>query len=269
MSDEKDGKLGFVHMPGAQGLETQVGRPMPVFGSDEEEGSVLLPDARMTRGHFVVFPKAFLLQLSEEERAKVDAKIDRSHPLMADARVVGRVGRNREPVNPVSIREGKLVVPSKLIPGANVASGQAAFYVASNELRAQFVEFSKATMAQVDKDVRSMATLVTIVGTGIHARPVGGDRPVEARPMTEDEERGFEVVAEFKQFVTVGMPYREIQEYKVYSETGEYPVWVPKDVEMGILLRMDKEVMVNPPEIKRGMTAVERAARLLAQIKKV
>lgn len=278
MSDEKnenESRLGYVNLPGAQGLETAVGRPMAVFGSDEEETEpVLLPDAKMTMGHFVVFPKAFAAKASPEMQAAFEARMARNERSASwqqqhQAVVVGRVSRNREPARHSTYREGRFVIPPLLAEGATVNDAQAAFYVASTEMRTMFVEFSKQTMRTVHADLRQMATLVTIVDTAIHARPLGWDPGREEEYEKQGGDRGFEVVAEFRQFVTLGMPQSEIREFRIYSEHGEYPVWVPKDVEMGMLLRMDRQVMLNPPEIKHDMTRQERAARLMRKLQGV
>lgn len=252
---------GFIYLPGAQGLGTNVGKPMPMFGS--EESPMQLPDYRMTEGHFVVSPKGFSRKVSTEEKTTWQADQKPESEFYQEAQVVGKISKQREPRNPVVHRLGRFRVPPVLIEGCAVMDAQAAFYVAANEIRNNFILFSQDTLETLDLDLRKMATLVTIVDSAIHARPIGIDKECE------ENEKGFEVVCEFRQFVTLGMPYAEIQEYSIFSEKGEFPICVPKDVEMGMLLRMDKQVMNNPIDVKKDMTPQERAARLLNKLKGV
>lgn len=256
---------GYVILPGAQGLETKVGRPSPLFGSDEVD-PLVVADPTMTRGHFVVFPKAFGAGVSEEEKAAFLSKARTLDQMQTQAHneavVVGRVTRNRDPQRAVEYREGRIVVPSYLGDDSDVASAQARFYTASDALREQFVLFSTETLHGVEAHLRQMATLVTIADTTIHARPL---TPRDG--MDRYEDRGFEVVAEFRQFVVLGMPRAEVAEFRIYSETGEYPVHVPQDVEMGMLLRMNS--LVTDLTVKHDMTRQERAARLINMLKGV
>lgn len=275
MSDNKfDGHL---FMPGVPGLEVTVGhptvgRPTPLFGAEEAE-PIFAPDPRMSQRHFVVYPKALATVVTEKERGAFAKKRRTMEEEAVQAHnqavVVGRVSRSRDPRGAVRHREGKLVIPSFLGDVCDVAGGQAKFYVASSILREHFVEFSKATMSDIAPDMRPMATLVTIVDQPIHARPLNSDRPYEGpRELERYAENGFEVVAEFRQFVTLGMPHEEIAEFRIHSELGEYPLIVPRDVEMGMLIRMDGAVMADP-DIKRNMTTEERASRLIAKLKGV
>lgn len=273
MSDEKyDGPVGYMVLPGTQGLETKAGRPMPVFGAEDTEGeSLLMPDPKMTLGHFVVYPKSIALGVSQEEKIAFETKkrtaAEAATQAHNGARIVGKISRNREPQRAIEYREAKFIIPSFIGDTCDVASGQTKFYVAANEMRERFIQFSKDTMSWVDKDLRKMATLVTIVDAEIHARPFNAGRGY-APGLDRFEERGFEVVAEFRQFVTLGMPRAEVAEFRIYSEQGEYPLHVPRDVEMGMLLRMDNVVMADP-DIKHDMTSAERAARLIAKLKGV
>ena len=266
------GPVGYVVLPGAQGLETNVGRPLPVFGAEDTGGeSLLMPDPKMTLGHFVVFPKGFAQRVSEEEKAayatqKRNASQAATH-MHNQGVIVGRVTRNREPQQAIEYREGKFVIPSYLGDKGDVASGQTRFYVAANEIRERFIQFSKETMSVLDPELRKMATLVTIADTSIHARPLHAEREYSSYS-DQFEERGFEVVAEFRQFVTLGMPRAEIEEFRVHSEQGEYPIIIPRDVEMGMLLRMDNVVMADPT-VNHDMTPEQRAARLISKLKGV
>jgi hypothetical protein len=273
MSNEKDDpyktdRENYLRLWGTRALDTKAVPTSPVFGSDVEGGGAL-PDLRMVTGHFVVYPKAFAGKVSEEDQTEWA----RTHPHAVTeygARVVGRIKKNREPQRAITTRSGKVIIPPVLGEERTVMSGQTAFYVAANELREKFAVFSKETMLMSDLDVEThrLATLVTIVDLPIHARPAG--MTLSARDYERLDrlgERSFDVVAEFRQFVVLGMPNSEIKDFRVYSEFGEYPIEIPRDVEMGFLLRADKEIIVNDPGITRDMNTKDRAKRLVEKLR--
>ena len=261
-------RRSFMNLLGLAGA-VAVARPaLSLFGSDEESG-ILVPDASMTSGHFVVKPKNFLERIPVDERQALDSKYAGS-----GARVVGRLTRNREPVRPLLVRTGSLSISPRIYFGeeTTVYDAHTAFYVASHDMREQFVTFTRETLSQVDRFLLPSATLVTIVDTPIHARPVGlqvsdptwdlnGTGGISGQNKPDREERGFDVACVFRQFVVVGARRSEISTYEMYSERGEYPVEVPKDVEMGVLIKLDREI------VKRGEAQTTRVARLLREFR--
>lgn len=273
-------RRGFLNLLGIAGVAAAARPAISLFGSDEESG-VIVPDSKLTSGHFVVKPKRFLERLPEEERLAAEARANGrwgSAPWGAngDARVVGRIVKNREPVNPHLIRNGYLFASPMAFEGMTVEDAHSSFYVASHDMREKFALFTRQTLSQVDKELRPMATIVTIVDAPIHARPVGlrsprdedearvsggwmSDAVVTEQDQQNRDERGFDVVATFRQFVVLGAKRSEVTTYETYSEHGEYPVEVPRDIEMGMLVKLDREV------VARGETQTHRVAGLLSR----
>ena len=88
------------------------------------------------------------------------------------------------------------------------------------------------------------------------------DAVVAEQDRQDRDEQGFDVVATFRQFVLLGATRSELSTYETYSERGEFPVDVPKDVEMGILIKMDREVVAaQVTETPRVAGLLERFAR--------
>lgn len=235
-------RRGFLNLLGIAGVTAAV-TPVSLFGSDEES-NIIMPDRALTKGHFVVKPKRFIERIPEDQRV--------AHDDPMASRVIGRLTRHREPTKPFLIRDGELAIDPRVhFEGASVADAHAAFYVASHDLRSQFAAFTRETLSQVSEHLRPMATLVTIVVAPIHARPLYTEERGTAR--------GFTVAATFRQFVVLGASQSEISTFETYSEHGEYPVDVPRDVEMGMLIRLDREV------IAQGEVKVDRVAGILSR----
>jgi len=259
MAEDKEDRLGFMNLLGTKGLQISTEKPVPVFGSDEAD-VLVTPDAKMTLGHFVVYPKKNAVKITEAERLAWEAKKSKLS-VQQEARVVGKITKNKEPTHQIGQRRGMFTIPPVLPEGAVVVDAQAAFYVAANEMRDMFTLFSRETLRQFspDAELRPVMTLVTIVDSAIHARPI--------EALREEDNKGFTVHAEFRQFVTLGTPRTEIAEFTIYSEHGEYPIDIPKDIEMGMLLAMDKRVLNASPDINRDMTPKQRRERMLKKLK--
>lgn len=229
-------RRGFLNLLGIGGVGLALGElpPVPLFGSDEVDKKELLqPDRSLVAGHVVVFPKTLVERVPEEER---QAYIAKHGPGVVP---VARLPKFREPRKFLLRQEQRFSVRPQLPDGTLIADGHAAFYVASNEIRQKFATFSRDTLAEVDFELRPMATLVTIADAPIHARPMGAyDGYGNGR-----EERGFDVECHFRQFVVLGAQRSELETYRIYSEMGEFPVQVPRDIEMGMMIKFDREVM--------------------------
>lgn len=257
-------RRGFLNLLGIAGIGMAVGeRPaLALFGSDEaDRRELVVPDAHLTAGHHVVHPKVLIERVPDEERQAHIARGAYGVP-------VARIAKNREPVRPFLKRVGRFQVRPRLPDGSLITDGHAAFYTASNEIREKFAQFSLETLREVPSDVRSMVTLITIADAPIHARPVGvyGDDSYTTEGNTWQqvshnpfEDRGFDVVAHFRQFAVVGAQRRELETFHTYSEQGEYPLQIPKDVEMGMLLKIDREVVAE------GANTPDRVAGILAR----
>lgn len=229
-------RRGFLNLLGLGGVGLAIGElpPVPLFGSDEVDKKELVrPDESLVLGHVIVFPKTLIERVPEAERQAYIAK-------HGDGVVpVARLPKFREPRKFLLRQEHRFSVRPQLPDGTLISEAHAAFYVASNEIRQKFASYSRDTLAKVDPELRPMATLVTIADAPIHARPMGiYDGNGHGR-----EERQFDVVCDFRQFVVLGAQRSELETYRIYSEMGEFPVQVPRDIEMGMMIKLDREVM--------------------------
>ena len=236
-------RRGFLQLLGigSVGLAVSERPALALFGSDEEKpaaGRLHTPDQNLVGRHHVVQAKRSLEKLPEAEKAAWDKK-----HAVTGVRVVGRVPRFREPRRFLNRRTGEISSVVRFSnEEASVRDGHASFYLASFDVREKFSRFSKETLDQTfpEKDegsfLRKQVSLVTIINSPIHARPfLEGPRELD---------RGFEVAATFLQFAILGdMPKNEIETFESYSQTGEYPLSIPKDIEMGLLMKMDKEII--------------------------
>ena len=251
-------RCAFMQLLGLAGVASSAPVIAPLFGSDESgDGPLTIADHRMVSGHFVVYPKTLVERVSREEQAEY-ARNARA-PWQLQGVPVARVTRDREPKRFTQRRVGTLSVPPIVTEGSTVADGHAAFYVASLDVREAFSAFTRDTLSAVEPELRAMTSLVTIVDGPIHARP-RVHRHEEGHPYyLPGDERQFDVVAEFTQFTVTGMPRREVESYRIYSESGEFPMLVPRDIDMGILLHMDRLVTTE------GETDRSRVRSLLSR----
>jgi len=235
-------RRSFMQMLGLGGmgaLTTQVGASIPLFGSDSQASSLWTPgDRTLLQGHWVLKQKRLLERVPESE-------IPAHYQGNVDARVVGRLVRHRTPQNIVASRTMTLTSVAHSVDGS-VRDAHAAFYLASRELRAQFAEKSLAFLNDpgpirrggstllTASEVGAVLSLVTIVNSEIHVRPL------LAHPDDEEPSPGaFEVACHYEQYVVADEPLSVLQTFESYSETGDYPVDLPKDIDLGLLLRAD------------------------------
>lgn len=258
-------RRSFMQLLGIGGVASAALTPIfsPLFGSDDApRDEVLSPDHRMVSGHFVVHPKGLVERVSKEEQAEYAART-RGYNYASGGVPVARITRNREPTKQHLRRTGSIAIPPVTYEGMPVADGHAAFYVASMDVRDAFTKFTRQTLEMVEPELRAMASLVTIADSPIHARPkmkgsstYDGNLPVNRKGNYQLEDDGFEVAAEFTQFVVLGMPRREIETYRIFSESGEFPMIVPRDIDMGMLLKMDKEIVSGRVVARDRITAL-------------
>ncbi len=235
-------RRSFMQMLGLGGmgaLATQAGASIPLFGSDSQSSSLWTPgDRTLLQGHWVLKQKRLLERVPESE-------ISPRYQGNVGARVVGRLVRNRTPQNIVASRTMTLTSVAHSVDGT-VRDAHAAFYLASRELRAQFAEKSLAFLSDpgpirrggstllTSQESRAVLSLVTIVKSEIHARPL------LAHPDEEEPSPGaFEVACQYEQYLVADEPLSVLQTFESYSETGDYPVDLPKDIDLGLLLRAD------------------------------
>lgn len=249
-------RRGFLNLLGIGGIGLAVAdRPaVALFGSDDAPKDLIVPDRSLVAGHYVVYPKRFIERVPPAERKASQY-----------GTVVARLTKHMEPTKPFIRREGRFQVRPRTPDGALVTDGHTAYYTAAMEIREKFAAFSRQTLDEVHPQLRPMLTLVTIADAPIHARPVGvwGDDSYAMEVDRPDmDERGFDVVARFRQFAVIGAQRNEVDTFQMYSETGEFPLQVPKDVEMGMLLRIDREV------VAAGANTPDRVSDLLSRFTK-
>ena len=214
-------RRSFMQMLGLGGMALAVdaSAPIPLFGSDESS-SLIIPDVSLLKGHVVVQRKGLT------ERIPASDPIHSRYGPYGGYKAVARLTKTQVPGGgPLSsLREHRLMLPGDVLDGADP---HVVYYQSSHELRKRFVEISRARLLEVPPELRSAATLVTVVESPILAIP---------RP-----DRGFDVYAYFRQGVrysTAGL-----DTFNIYSETGEFPIDVPRGIDLELLMKMDREIL--------------------------
>jgi len=253
--------MQMLGLGGMGALATQAGASIPLFGSDSQPSSLWTPgDKTLLQGHWVLKQKQLLERVPESE-------IPTQYKENPGARVVGRLVRHRTPQNIVASRKCKLTIPAHSVDGT-VRDAHAAFYLASRELRAQFAEKSLAFLSDpgpirlggstllTAPEVGSVLSLVTIVNSEIHARPLIAHWDDE-----QPSPGAFEVACQYEQFVVADEPLSVLQTFESYSEIGDYPIELPKDIDLGLLIRAD-QILTSQA---RGYSS-DRVHRLLRRL---
>jgi len=110
-----------------------------------------------------------------------------------------------------------------------------AFWRASRKLRGDFAEYSRERLMQVPEHLRPLTKLVTVVQNPIHLR----------NAICED---GIEVALECE---TELMLSTDLDGWEVYSEFGELPIDPPSELDMGMLLEADKQIVTQSGSLFR------------------
>lgn len=233
----------FMNLLGIGGLVATTPKVVPLFGSDEER-ALVVPDAVDVGGHFVVYAKQGYIEKVPEDERKAYRSVSGGVP-------VARLIRTREPggtsVPDLPERSGTIHIrPGQLFADDEARDPHTVFYMAAMEMRDRFASFSRETLKAVPSEFRRMASLVTVVDSSIHARPVGleegGDYGYMQAPLSTTE-RGFDVSCRFRQFVRLAGARKGVETFASYSDTGEYPIMAPRDVDMSLLMRLDSEIV--------------------------
>ena len=244
-------RRSFLQMLGIGGMGAlSSGLVAPLFGSDEQPVSIWTPDSpSLLAGHWVVKRKGFIEKI----------------PLIGDKRFdgavpVARLARNRVPQNVVA-SQSKRLLETAFSPKGTVADAHTAFYLAAQSIRDRFAKESLAFLAENKNPsvylnpgyranyrrpnfVGGAASLVTIVDAQIHARPIMEEG--------SNQEGAFEVVCLYEQFVVIDEPLEVLQTFETYSEAGDFPIEIPKDIDLGVLLRADRDIFSNRDVVTRG-----------------
>ena len=224
-------RRSFLQMLGLGGMAlVAAGTPLPLFGGEEDKSPIWMPSKELISGHWVVKRKRFLDRVSPEDQAKG---------------IVGRITKNREPSGIVH-RETVTLTQVLTQQPKDVKDSHVLFYGAARDIRKRFAEHSLQFLERSKMFHRGVIplTLVTIADTEIHIRPryIREDEQgyiVGQRVSSTSEVTGFDVVAHFEQFAVQGTSLSELKTFDSYSQTGDYPISIPKDIDFGLLLEID------------------------------
>lgn len=219
---------------GGMALAVQSSQPIPLFGTDEaKEPELVVPQADLLKGHVVVQKKGLT------ERIPADDPVHQRYGgPNSGVRAVARMTRTQVPGGGrfSELRPHQLFVKGEFPEGTDP---HVIYYKASHDLREQFARLSRERLMEVPAELRAGAVLVTVVET-----PIIATHRQNWRYGDEGERvQGFDVVAHFRQ----GIRYSTegLDTFNVYSEQGEYPIDVPSELDMGMLMKMDREVLAD------------------------
>jgi len=130
------------------------------------------------------------------------------------------------------------------VENSKVAS-HAAFYKAASGMRDLFKSESLKILQWVPKETRQYAQIVTLVDTAIWADFLYDERGTQ--------EPGVEVRATYTQYVIVGEC--DPRRWQTYSTQGEYPMDIPKDIDIEFLIDIDKKLIEDKTSIDKLLSA--------------
>lgn len=214
-------------------LAIEARKPIPLFGSDDEE-AIVTPDTNLLSGHVVVQKKGIT------ERIPKDDPVLQKYGPNSSTVPVARMTRTQVPGGGElrSLETHKLHIAAQIPPDADP---HVVYYRAANDLREQFMRLSRQKLLDLSPELRRGAFIVTVVESPILAT---------SRHTWEDEHReqwknkrvsGFDVTAYFRQGIRYST--KGLDTFNIYSEQGEYPIDVPKDIDIALLMKMDREVL--------------------------
>ena len=149
------------------------------------------------------------------------------------------------------------IVPPGMPDAIEGVDPHALYYQAAMAMRERFRQHTINRLTELHEGLRKGVNLVTIVHQPIYARPldmkVGFPWPRVPGRVPWPEE-GFEVACEFQTLLYRSHQPADLDGFEEYSAMGEYPIDVPSNIEMGILMKLDREVLSS------GVLADPRAA---------
>ena len=223
-------RRSFMQMLGLGGmaLTIEASAPIPLFGSDDVK-SLVAPDRSLLKGHLIVQKKGLTERIPEVERAKMSHRFGTP---------VARITRTQVPGGGTfdSLEEHKLFIPGEFMEGVDP---HVVYYKASHKIREQFAAISRKRLLSVPPELRAGAILVTVAESPIMAT---SRHTWEDESCWHDKEvQGFDVVAYFRQGIRYST--KGLDTFNIYSETGEFPIDVPRDIDMSLLMKMDREIL--------------------------
>jgi hypothetical protein len=162
--------------------------------------------------------------------------------VVGPSRVVKRLTPLRTPRKVWDRRNGEITVS---VPyDGTVADAHRAYYLGSRELREKFSQQSLQFLNESDarKDPFNVYALVTIAHSEIYA----------THSFREDGENYIDICLDCEQYVLRNGYFEDMQTFEKYSEFGEYPISVPRDIDFGVMLKLDSEIATSgkkaPPD---------------------
>lgn len=250
----------------------------PLFGSDEvpaPKGLIITGQPGLGQ-HHIVFARRVFDRLTEEERQKlgteyaartqvrasgIGSALFNSIQAPGDYQIVGKVRsaipgkkqtqaialpswdagrRQRLWVNEWEAPLEFCIQPPGMPDAIGDTDPHALYYQAALKMRAQFQQHTIARLTELNEWQRKEVNLVTVVHQPIYARPLG----MMSGSRDPFNKAGFEVACEF-QTLLYRSHYRtpDLTDFTEYSATGEYPIDPPNSIEMGILMKLDRDVL--------------------------
>jgi len=154
----------------------------------------------------------------------------------------------------------EFVITPVFTPGVNPHE---VFYKAALELQRQIGEVTLNRLMEVPEVRRRNVEVVTTVFQPIHARSKGCWEPSHVlEGWTDEDWQGFDVVAdcaiEVKGYGIRGREERgenyghgwtPPKSFEVYSTTGEYPMELPTELDLGHLMALDRKFFGGDPKV--------------------
>ena len=152
------------------------------------------------------------------------------------------------------------------------------FYKASLELQRRLGEETLARLMDVPEPLRQHVEVVTSVFMPIHARTKHcWATAEEAARLTDEDFEGFDVVAdcaiEVKGYGVRGREEREAlygagwtppKTAEVFSTTGEYPVEMPSNLDLGHLMSIDAKLFAGDASMQKRLGRITLGVPLIA-----
>lgn len=114
-----------------------------------------------------------------------------------------------------------------------------AFYRAAMKMREDFSKESQRRLLEVPEYRRPHSTLVTLVDTPIFAGPVS----FSELPIAPGKNQLIAQISYTPYVVDLTYEELELNGWEVYSESGQYPIEVPTDVDMEKLFSLDQHII--------------------------
>lgn len=251
---------GYLRLAGTTGLITQSGalnvevleptgsKHISLFGSDYVQTPGDATKAPLLFKHIVYLRKADLVN-RQIDQAAADKERYGYYNGDTSVRVVGKIGKRFGGKRSLVLGgqdwsggepEARLIVvynPPAVWEGRDPHE---VFFRAALQMRTKFAQNAMDTLRLIPDELRASATLITEVGTPISAYT--------------REDVGFDIGCEFHQRVTLE-PFdieNDLLPGQFFSNVGEYPVELPRNMDMERLMRIDLKAAMNPHIITDG-----------------